>query len=120
MPKPQVIPDDELDELFEKKEFSDRITQAAPKVAVIMTQGCCPEWVDMASWLTDDYPEAKVFQLVYDKHKRFNEIRMFKENVFHSHAIPYVRYYHGGKLVAESFYVWEDEFRGLLETGKSE
>ena len=120
MAKPQNIPDEILDELFENKEFPTAITQAASKVAVVMTQGWCPEWVDMASWLKDEYPDAKVFQLVYDKHKRFNEIRQFKENVFKSHAIPYVRYYKDGSLAAESYYVWEDEFQGLLEKGKSE
>ena len=119
MSQAHSIPDAVLDELFQNHEFPASITTAAPRVAVVLTQGWCPEWVDMASWLKPDYDGAKVFQLIYDKHPRFNEIRAFKEKVFKSHAIPYVRYYHDGKLVAESFYVWEDEFQKLLTMGNA-
>ena len=91
-------------------EFGDDIRLASPNVAVVLTQGWCPQWADLNRTLTtlesDGLEiELSVFELVYDLEPYSAEFMSFKEKVFGNYQIPYVRYYQDGRLTDESNWV---------------
>lgn len=95
-------------------EFGDDVIRSAEVVAVILTQGWCPQWHAMKQFVTG-FPGAEIYVLEYDRTDYFDSFREFKEKVLGNDQIPYVRYYSGGKLVAESNAVSEQDFRRNLE-----
>jgi hypothetical protein len=100
-------------------EFASGIVGAAASVAVVLTQSWCPQWTRMRSYLeSSDYgPDAEVFWVEYDLEGFFEPFMSFKEEVFGNRSVPYVRYYRGGRLAAQSNYVEPDRFLSLLEAG---
>ena len=94
---------------LEKKEFGADIICAASKVAVILTQSWCPQWLAMKRFV-GDVTGCEVFFVEYDLVDYFERFRTFKEKVFGNDEIPYIRYYEGGKLIAESNAVSQEEF----------
>jgi hypothetical protein len=96
----------------EHGEFPEHVRAATDSVAVVMTQGWCPQWFSMKVWLANmerkkrpkDY-ELTVFELVYDMTDFFEEFLAHKERYWGNIEIPYIRYYRDGKLVATSNYV---------------
>lgn len=97
----KTITKDQAEFAMEHGDFGGEITAIADKVAVILTQSWCPQWHAMKSFVSEE-KEAEVFCLEYDKTDYFDKFRMYKENTLRNDLIPYVRYYRGGKLVAES------------------
>jgi hypothetical protein len=99
-------------------DFSSEIRNGAPAVAIILTQSWCHEWRFMNSYLVDAAGIAgdrvKIFCLEYDKEPFFEEFMAFKEDVFGNRAVPYVRYYREGKLVAESNFISKQGFLAKL------
>jgi len=95
-------------------EFSDDIIRSAEKVAVILTQSWCPQWHAMKQYAVD-FSDAEIYSLEYDRTDYFDEFRQFKEEVMGNDQIPYVRYYTGGVLIAESNVVSEGIFRQNLK-----
>jgi len=99
-----------------KGEFPGEVTGAAPSVAVVLTQSWCAQWTRMRSYL-ESMPEgggAEVFWIEYDREGFYERFMTFKESAFGNREIPYVRYYRGGALVAESNFVDEGRFLSLL------
>ncbi len=104
--------------LIEKGEFSSGVVNAAPKVAIVLTQSWCPQWTWMRAYL-EAMPEEEsraFFWVEYDREEFFQELMTFKEETFRNAQIPYVRYYRDGKLVAQSNFIDERGFLRLLGT----
>ena len=95
---------------MENGEFGADVIASADSVAVIMTQDWCPQWAAMKNWVYSLEGGFVLYELVYNLTPYFSEFRSFKENVWKNGHIPYVRYYRGGVLAAESNYVSRDEF----------
>lgn len=88
---------------IEHGELPDEVRSAADRVAVVLTQSWCPDWTVMRDYLDSLTQDGlKVFYLEYDRESFFREFVQVKESGFGNALIPYVRYYRGGGLVAES------------------
>ena len=105
-------------------EFGEDVRGAAELIAVVLTQGWCPQWKMMASWLdaAAESAGAKAFYIEYDEEDFFEPFMAWKEDVLGNRSVPYVRYYRGGALAAESNYISRDGFlanfrRGAPRTG---
>jgi hypothetical protein len=94
-------------EAIRSGEFGPGVTGAADAVAVVLTQSWCPQWTWMRSYLgsmqTDG--ETEVFWVEYDLEDFFEPFMEFKETALGNDQVPYVRYYRGGKLAAQSNYI---------------
>jgi len=97
---------------MEHGELPDSATRAGARVALVLTQGWCPQWYSMNIWL--DAMEKRgepaewdiiVYELVYDRVEFFDQFRTFKEHHFRNYQIPYIRYYRDGTLIGDSNYV---------------
>ena len=87
---------------IESKDVPDDITSRNAKVAVVFTQSWCGDWMIMRRYLKKIEPdEAAVFYVEYDKEPFFEEFRTFKETVFESNQVPYIRFYRDGKFITE-------------------
>jgi hypothetical protein len=100
-------------------DFGDDVRGAAELVAVVLTQGWCPQWKMMASWLdaAAGAAGARVFFVEYDREDFFEPFMAWKEDVLGNRSVPYVRYYRGGALVAESNYLSRDGFLANFRRG---
>lgn len=87
-------------------EFGKDILGTARRVAVVLTQGWCPQWIHLRRKLESlsgaDAPA--VFWVEYDAEPFFEEFMTWKEDVLGNREVPYIRYYLDGSLVAESNY----------------
>jgi hypothetical protein len=100
---------------IEHGEFSKEITASNDHVAIVLTQGWCPQWARMQLMIEQlDEPNLDVWVFVYDKASIFEEFLAFKEAVFDNDQIPYVRYYRAGRLAGESNFVTKQEFIELV------
>ena len=97
-------------------DFPKAVRSAAPKVAVILTQGWCPQWIRMRGYLEGAAlpPDCAVFAFEYDGTAIFEEFLAFKEGKFGNDQIPYVRYYRSGSLSSTGNYAGEAEFLSKL------
>jgi hypothetical protein len=125
------LTEEDAREILSTGEIPERIRNSSPFVAVILTQGWCPQWKAMNAYLdqwcqggsradgenassTTEKPAVFVYHLVYDTLPFFNRFLVWKENTFKNYDIPYVRYYQEGKFVGESNFVDLDGFKSLL------
>jgi hypothetical protein len=93
--------------LMELGEFRPGVLEAAERVAVVLTQSWCPQWTWMRSYLASlpPDPDAEVFWVEYDLEDFFEPLMKFKEEVLGNDQVPYVRYYRGGRLAAQSNFI---------------
>jgi hypothetical protein len=114
------LPKDECLGLLRDGDFSPSLKSAADEVAIVLTQSWCPQWAWMRSYLAALPAEAtrEVFWVEYDLEDFFEPFMLFKERSFGNDQVPYVRYYRGSKLVAESNYIDQGGFLRLL-SGKN-
>jgi len=105
----ELITRDQAMHAITNGEFGDDLIRSADKVVIILTQSWCPQWHAMRRFVSG-FSAAMVYCLEYDRTDFFDEFRAFKERVFGNDQIPYVRYYSGGVLVAESNSVAEETF----------
>jgi hypothetical protein len=106
------MPEKEVLNAIKLGEFSKSIIDQ-PKVAVIMTQHWCPQWLSMKSYI-DDIEDVEIFVIVYDQEDYTKKFMELKENKFGNDLIPYVRFYKKGKLIGESNYISKEEFIGFF------
>lgn len=118
----KIINKDQALDAIKNGEFGADITGSADKVAIILTQSWCPQWQSMKRFVVD-FTGAEIFFLEYDLTGFFDEFIRFKENRLGNDQIPYIRYYIGGSLVADTNAVSENIFRRKFiegaETGES-
>jgi hypothetical protein len=107
--------------LLKDGELAPCLVGAADAVAIVLTQSWCPQWAWMRSYLAEIPPGEgrEIFWVEYDLEDFFETFMKFKESVFGNDQVPYVRYYRGGKLVAESNYVDKGGFLRFL-SGKND
>ena len=98
--------------LIKSGEFDSSVTGAAGMVAVVLTQSWCSQWAWMRSYLASLPSDAsmEVFWVEYDNEDFFQPFMEFKERAFKNDQVPYVRYYRGGALAAESNFIDEGGF----------
>ena len=103
-------------EAMRNGDFGPAVREAADRVAVVLTQAWCPQWVMMARWLgaAAEAGGARVFYIEYDREDFYDVFMTWKEDVLGNRLIPYVRYYAGGRLTGESNYVGKDAFAAAL------
>ena len=94
---------------MEEGEFPPAVTGSSDRVAIVLTQGWCPDWLMMKSWLTraerGSQPkdvDVDVYVLIYNKVDYYERFRRFKEEVLGNSLIPYVRFYFMGRYVGDS------------------
>lgn len=111
------LSEDQARHAVQHRELPADVLGSGPNVAVVLTQGWCPQWTAMNGWLGDLERSGKpkdldivVYEFVYDRSPIFDEFREFKESVWGNYQIPYVRYYRDGGLAAESNYVTARRF----------
>lgn len=112
------ISDDELQQLYQQKDFPLSVRGHSEKVIVLMTQDWCPQWIEMQSFLTDFTDQTSIFVLVYNTRRDFDQIREFKENQFGNFEVPYIRYYFKGDLITETNWLPRNTFAALLTREK--
>jgi len=111
----KVITKDQAIQAIKTGEFGKDVIASADRVAVVMTQDWCPQWVDMRYWLDSiDYDDLDIYELIYNRTDFFDDFLSLKEGRWENGRIPYIRYYHKGMLVSESNYVPQDKFIKLL------
>ncbi len=114
------ISDDQARRAIAEEEFGDDIRHAGENVAVVLTQGWCPQWSDLKRTLQSLEEEEldidlTVFELVYDLVPYAADFMSFKEKVFGNYEIPYVRYYRNGELIGESNWISRKKFLKRFE-----
>lgn len=116
MSRIRKLPDHQVRHAIETGEFHADIIHSSERVAVVMTQDWCPQWVAMRRWLESvgETLDVDVYEVIYNTAPYFSEFLVLKERTWSNDAIPYVRYYAGGKLVRESNYVPKDTFLAHL------
>ncbi len=98
-------------DLMENGEFGADVLEAADRVAVVLTQGWCPQWTYLRSKLDGLREEGlELFFVEYDTEPFFREFMSYKERILGNDQVPYLRYYRGGKLVSQSNYVGLRDF----------
>lgn len=102
-------------------DFGPEVRGAADRVAVVLTQAWCPQWVMMARWLGEavESAGARAFYVEYDREDFYEPFMAWKEDSLGNRLIPYVRYYADGRLVGESNYVGKDAFVAALLRDRS-
>lgn len=114
----QKLSEDQCRRTIAEGEIPEEVRRADERVAVVLTQSWCPDWLLMRSYLSGlEESGVSVFFVEYDRESFFHELMAFKENVFRSMEVPYVRYYRDGALVAESNLVFSR--RGFLKRFKT-
>ena len=109
------LSDDAIEKTIALGEFPDEVRNAAEKVVVVLTQDWCPDWHAMESFLPLFVDKAAIFVLNYNKHRDFQKIMGFKEDVFDNREIPYLRYYHGGRFIVATNQLPKGTFEALLK-----
>jgi hypothetical protein len=97
-------------------EFAPELLRAAEGVAIVLTQSWCPQWAWMRSYLAElpSEPGLEVLWVEYNLEDFFEPFMRFKETVLGNDQVPYVRYYRGGALSAESNFIDKGGFLRLL------
>lgn len=108
---------------MEHGEFPESVTNDGDNVAIVLTQGWCPQWVSMNVWLNSMLKKGEpqdfdltLYEFVYDQVDFFDAFREFKESTFDNLEIPYIRYYANGRCFNTSNYVPSRQFLRHFET----
>ncbi|MDC7219173.1 MAG: hypothetical protein PQJ59_04480 [Spirochaetales bacterium] len=104
------LADADLQEAIDGGEFSDKILKSHERVAVILTQGWCPQWKMMSLWLKKMDEEVKIYFVEYEKRDIYRSFMTFKESVYGNDQVPYIRFYVDGKLTGASNYCNKEFF----------
>ncbi|AEJ20284.1 hypothetical protein [Gracilinema caldarium] len=105
-------------------EFAPELRNSAPAVAIILTQSWCPQWRFMKAYLPqvdaslnadEKAGQTHIYYLEYDLEDWYEEFLPFKENTFQNWDVPYVRYYHQGRLTGESNFIADKGFIAALQ-----
>ncbi len=106
-------------------DFEEQVRGAAEAAAVILTQSWCPQWRYLQGYLegldrelNGSGPAAAILYVEYDREPFFQEFMAFKEDSFGNREVPYIRYYRGGKLAAESNFISPQAFSARMRGGR--
>ncbi|MDA3810749.1 MAG: hypothetical protein PF518_10545, partial [Spirochaetaceae bacterium] len=100
------ITDEQAAYIIKQKDIPEEILNSNDKVAIVLTQDWCPQWLFMQQWLKKTETNGiKTYYISYNKKPYYQEFMNAKESGFGNDLVPYVRYYMNGKLIDESNYV---------------
>lgn len=99
-------------------ELESSVLTSSDVVIVLMTQDWCPQWRDMSRWVygLETSTDIQIYTLIYNKVDYSTDFMGFKENVWCNDQIPYIRFYKAGRLVKETNYIPEAQFKKLLNS----
>jgi hypothetical protein len=97
-------------------EFGPEVTAATARVAIVLTQSWCPQWIMMRMWLdrAERDADCSIFFIEYDKEDFFEDFMAFKEDVFGNRSVPYIRYYRDGTFIGDGNFIGRDGFVARL------
>jgi len=104
--------------MMDLKEIPSEIRESSSKVAVVLTQSWCPQWMAMRLWLKrlgKKHQDLHVYQLEYDREPWFHEFMQFKEFHLKNDLVPYVMYYINGEFQGDSNFCGEEFFAETLK-----
>jgi len=105
------ITDTQASYIMENREIPEELLKSSEKVAIVLTQDWCPQWLFMRRWLNKSEDNGiKTFYISYNKKTYYENFMNVKETAFGNDLVPYVRYYRDGELVDESNFVSEALF----------
>jgi len=105
------ITDTQASHIIENREIPGELINSTDKVAVVLTQDWCPQWLFMKRWLNKTETKGiKTYYISYNRKTYFNEFMNVKEDIFGNDQVPYVRYYKDGKYLNDSNFVSEELF----------
>ena len=106
------LTEEQISKTLIHNEFGDDIIRSCKNVAVIMSQGWCPQWMMVSRWLDclSEEADINIFITVYDRENYYETFMHFKETIFGNRQVPYIRYYIDGALVKETNYTSKDFF----------
>ena len=105
--------DAEAMEILRSGELPGRLREAAERVALVLSQSWCPQWLAMKLWLgrlAGEEHGLKVYFLEYDRKPYFQEFMEHKETVFQNDLVPYLRYYREGRFLGDSNFCFKEGF----------
>ncbi len=111
--KLKSLTDEQLLQAIRSGEFGSDVTASRRKVAVVMTQDWCSDWIRMEYWLRNTAgceDDLDIYLIVYNKLDCFRDFLRLKEYRWLNDQIPYVRYYENGSLFRVSNAVPRDAF----------
>lgn len=94
------------------------LSRSASKVAVIMSQSWCPQWLAMKLWLNrlkDNEEDLRIYYLEYDRAPWFHQFMQFKESVLGNDLVPYLRYFKDGEYLGDSNFCSKEGFLSYFE-----
>lgn len=99
-------------------DFPAALAESAISTALVLTQSWCPQWTWMKTYLDGlaTEPDIAILWVEYDQEPFYDDFLIFKENTYKNRQIPYVRYYHNGKLAHESNYIDRSGFLRFLKS----
>ena len=110
----KTIDDDTAGQAIRDGEFPASVIGSRGKVALILTQGWCPQWASLKGVLEETggggSDDIDVYVYIYDRSPLFYDFLDFKETVWKNDIIPYIRYYRDGMFLTESNFVPGDRF----------
>jgi len=110
MMKLKYLTNEQLLHAIRTGEFGSDVIASRQKVAVVMTQDWCSDWMRMESWLCNTADDVDIYLVVYNKLDCFQDFLRLKENRWRNDQIPYVRYYENGSLFRVSNAVPREAF----------
>lgn len=112
------ISDAQARNIIQNREIPEEIINSAGRVAVVLTQDWCPQWMQMKGWLEDMKEEGiNVFHISYNRKPYFREFMMVKESQFGNGLVPYVRYYINGQFLSDSNFISRELFLSRFKGG---
>jgi hypothetical protein len=102
---------------METGEPPEEVRNDGENVAIVLTQGWCPQWVSMNVWLNflekrgrPQDVDITVYEYIYDRAPIFDEFRQFKETSLGNAEIPFVVYFRKGERIGASNYTTSRSF----------
>jgi len=115
--KREILSKEQALKAIQNLEFNADVTASNNKVAVVMTQDWCSEWMAMKRWMDsmEDIKLLDIYELIYNTVDYYNDFLQLKEKSWKNHLIPYIRYYANGVLIQQSNYVNKEDFMKILK-----
>jgi hypothetical protein len=115
--KRKMISKEQALRAIQNVEFGADVTASNNRVAIVMTQDWCGEWMAMKRWMDsmEDIKGLDIYELIYNTVDYYNDFLKLKEKSWKNDLIPYIRYYTDGVLVRQSNYVKKEDFLKIVE-----
>ncbi|MDC7223193.1 MAG: hypothetical protein PQJ60_05585, partial [Spirochaetales bacterium] len=76
------LSDKDLEHAVSQGDFSDEILKSHERVAIVLTQSWCPQWMMMRHWLSRMEEDLHIYFAEYERMDSYHSFMYFKENSF--------------------------------------